>query len=315
MNYKYTAEKLGLHKIASDLSKAIESKLNPDGTIEQSPSKYSDVECPEDEELIDTKAIVQEEDEIYPILKERLTLIQKISTDCILTTLEAKFKCHKMILTTASKYFSNLFDSTLSESLGDRELSFPDFPSELLEKVLIFLYFQQDFMKIQNLSCDWFSLCNISQYLMIDELTLYCKSKISDEINHKNVFEYLDKSVQFDYDDLQRACLKFIVDEFYTHELNTSYQEFSAQNPIKSQKLLEILNTHLHLNRFMLSQQRLNLQNEPNNDMEGLMIKEISLHKNSASEESLETENETSSKPEEIPALIDKLLVKSNFFE
>jgi hypothetical protein len=58
MNYKYTAEKLGLHKIASDLSKAIESKLNPDGTIEQSPSKYSDVECPEDEELIDTKAIV-----------------------------------------------------------------------------------------------------------------------------------------------------------------------------------------------------------------------------------------------------------------
>ena len=143
--------------------------------------------------------------------------------DFTLTTNNTSIECHKLVLSSASSYFSHL--------LGDREhntniIDVTPLPEHILRTVVAFMYNSEYVIDDENV----IELVKLSRTWNLDILSKLCVTYISDNITINNACRFYNFALEDD-DQHSSATLSMFIREHFTslHE-SGQLKELSLKN-------------------------------------------------------------------------------------
>lgn len=123
------------------------------------------------------------------------------------------FKCHRVILSAMSPYFSQMFSAGMKETT-ENTIEIIGFPPSIVKDCLLFIYSLGD--KTAQLWNTWEELLHASTYFQIESLQAICETEISTtQLTLDSVCNFYEISQQDpSYVLLKSSCEKFIIKNF-----------------------------------------------------------------------------------------------------
>ncbi|KAJ5072432.1 pep-cterm sorting domain-containing protein [Anaeramoeba ignava] len=130
-------------------------------------------------------------------------------------TPDRTFFCHRNILKYRSSYFEGLFRSNYQET-QQGEITFNDISTQVMEKVLIFLYSGRVEMDRENAV----DILLVANKLLIENLKQFSEQFVSENLTDENIWDVCNIATHFQCEYLQKKCVDFIglKADFFLHQ-------------------------------------------------------------------------------------------------
>eukprot|EP00347_Sterkiella_histriomuscorum_P004984 403358342 len=163
-------------------------------------------------------------------------------------TTGAKYKAHKMIIASGSKYFLELFISEDHSKITQFEIPQPipvsgDHPDDVVSKILKYFYHNQEFKVIKDEVTEANApfMLSYAFVLKAENLKKSLEQRIVDKLlTPKNCTQYYFESIKFKSEPIQKACEALIVMNFsdITQKSDGKGTDFLKELPVDSFKSL-----------------------------------------------------------------------------
>ncbi|XP_061182071.1 actin-binding protein IPP-like [Saccostrea echinata] len=149
-------------------------------------------------------------------------------TDVTIKVENESFKCHRVILSSMSPYFSRMFSAGMREST-EETITINGFSPSIMKDCLLFIYtLGEGNSRFVN---TWEDLLHASTYFQIESLQMICETEISTtQLAVNSVCNYYEISQQDpSYVMLKGSCEKFIMTNFVDLASSEEFSAFSVE--------------------------------------------------------------------------------------
>lgn len=184
-------------------------------------------------------------------LEEAYKSISLIAADSSIHVDHRNFHAHKVLLASKSKYFRHMLTKNFIENRYENKMD--GISGNIFELILLYIYFEEDFQKIQPdelTAQEWITLFKYANYFMLDDLQALCGSKMASLITIENFYGYLRTSVDLNSRELELSCLKFVFERHFDSEVKKLLHQLRDN----SHELIERIENYCHNKRFLLFQ-------------------------------------------------------------
>ncbi|XP_033217127.1 speckle-type POZ protein-like isoform X2 [Belonocnema kinseyi] len=147
-------------------------------------------------------------------------------SDAVLFLDEKKIYAHKMILSSRSPVFRQMFLTNMKES-NSNEARVKNIRIEVFNELLRFMYTG----KVEKLNELCLDIFRAAHFYQIDDLTLICENVLRKTLKIENSIDILKLSDEYDAESLKKYCVVFIMKNFKAVMKTPSYLNLYKTHP------------------------------------------------------------------------------------